>query len=168
MDKHIISFHTVTPVDAAFVAHVRRQSAEFLHDPTIYSVKDVYDWVEKNGNSLRWFIISCWDEDIKRHRSVGYIRTSIIDDKLYVGMDIEIKYRGMGLSQAAYKQFFPTAYIMSGKKDIWLEVLKTNSRAIHIYEKLGFELVEEKTITRNGQNEISLVYKRKYNGEIHN
>lgn len=165
MDK-LISFCTISAAHAAYVAHVRRQSAEFLHDPTIYSVKDVYEWVEKNGNSLRWFIIYCWFEDIGS-RPIGYIRTSIIDDKLYIGMDIELKYRGMGLSQAAYKEFFPTAYIMSSKKDIWLEVLKTNPRAIHIYEKLGFEFVEEKTINRNGQNEISLVYKRKYNGEIH-
>ena len=153
-----ITFKKITEKDLDFITKVRNQCVEFLHTPFQFTREEVSAWFKKTHSSrVPWYIIYL------NETSIGYIRTSEVGDKTYIGMDLHENYRGKGYSQRAYKEFIPWLYIMTGKDELWLEVLKTNERAIHIYEKLGFKKQGEKKINRNGQKEISLIYKHDRN-----
>lgn len=167
-----ISFKLITYVDLKYIAEIRRSAAKYLHDPTIYSYSDVEQWYHKNKDSLNWYMIYMHHRigvGLHTKYPIGYIRTSIVDDKLYIGMDIEPKFQGLGYSQRAYKEFFPFIYNITKRKELWLEVLSTNSRAIHIYEKLGFKLISRKKIYRRMYKDLveqtSLLYKINLNSD---
>lgn len=72
---------------------------------------------------------------------IGIVR---IDDKdeanlsICIGMDIDPDYRGKGYSQQAYHLLINKLF-SEGWNRIWLLVGAYNNRAIHIYEKVGFQ-----------------------------
>lgn len=142
--------------DLEFVYIVRKQSAEYLHDPTIYSYEEVINWFNRVSKdpSVVWYII------IHEGQKIGYIRTNLLKyNRLFIGMDLHEDYRGKGTGQLAYKEFINYLYKVLPLNDLWLKVLKTNTRAIHIYEKLGFKKIEEEIIDRANRKEESITYK---------
>ena len=121
--------------DLLFFNEVRNNSIGFLHDNTKYSLEDNINWFEKNKPIF--FIVEVNNEPI------GYFRTSNWTKyTLYIGMDIHPSYRGLGYANKAYKLFIN----ILGEKykiiKIYLEVLNTNKRAINIYNKLGFTIID--------------------------
>lgn len=153
-----MEFQKLSFDDLEFLYVVRKQSAEFLHDPTIFSYQDVVEWFYKNVNdpNFKWWVIFL--DSIR----VGYIRTSTDElGRFFIGMDLHEKFRGKGISQRAYKEFINYLYQNTNLTELWLKVLKTNTRAIHIYEKLGFEMVESEIIDRANLKVESITYKLK-------
>lgn len=121
--------------DIEFFNEVRNQSVDFLHDNTQYSLEDNIKWFE--NTQPRFFILEV-DSD-----PVGYFRTSEwIDNSLYIGMDIHPKFRGLGYANPAYELFINKLKDEYEIKKVYLEVLNTNKRALNIYNKLGFTIID--------------------------
>lgn len=121
--------------DLQFFNEVRNQSLDFLHDDTVYSLEDNFRWFK--SNKPRFFILEINNEPI------GYFRTSDwVNNSLYIGMDIHPKFRGMGYAKSAYELFINKLKDEYEIKKIYLEVLNTNKRAINIYNKLGFTIID--------------------------
>jgi RimJ/RimL family protein N-acetyltransferase len=121
--------------DIEFFNKVRNESVNFLHDNTKYSLEDNIKWFEKN--KPRFFIVEV------DNKPIGYFRTSNwVDHTLYIGMDIHPKYRGLGYAMPAYEIFIEKLKNKYDIKKIYLEVLTSNKRAINIYNKLNFTIID--------------------------
>lgn len=126
-------FRRISPTDADFVHLVRNASRDFLHDDSKFSLDDVKAWIE--SSSPDWQMISLGSE------TIGYFRLSNWskrDRSIYVGADLHPAHRGKGLAQSAYKEFLSGLFRERKLSKVHLEVLSSNPRAIHVYEKLGF------------------------------
>lgn len=132
--------------DLSFFNEVRNNSIGFLHDNTKYSLEDNINWFEENKPIF--FIVEVNNEPI------GYFRTSNwTKDTLYIGMDIHPSHRGLGYANKAYKSFINILGEKYGIKKIYLEVLTSNKRAINIYNKLNFTIIE---LLPHDENDLSV------------
>ena len=122
--------------DLKFFNSVRKESSQYLHDSTNFTIEENINWFIKYDPI--YFILSNDNQDI------GYFRTSNWNNNtVYLGLDIAGEYRGKGYARKAYNLMFD--YLKKQNiSTIFLEVLQTNKRAIHIYESLGFEITEIK------------------------
>lgn len=121
--------------DIEFFNEVRNHSTDFLHDNTKYSLEDNLKWFVET--KPKFFILEDSGE------SIGYFRTSKwVKNTLYVGMDIHPKYRGLGYAKKSYNLFFKYLKKEYSIEEVFLEVLNTNNRAINIYNKLGFIIID--------------------------
>jgi len=121
--------------DLEFFNSVRVKSFMFLHDNTNYTLEDNIKWFETLKDPF--YIVSIDGE------SIGYFRTSNwIDNSLYLGLDISIKHRGNGYAFKAYNLFFNKLKSSFNINKIYLEVLSSNKRAIHLYNKLNFTIID--------------------------
>lgn len=122
--------------DLKFFNRVRKESSQYLHDSTNFTIEENINWFIKYDPI--YFILSNDNQDI------GYFRTSNWNNNtVYLGLDIAGEYRGKGYARKAYNLMFD--YLKKQNiSTIFLEVLQTNKRAIHIYESLGFEITEIK------------------------
>ncbi len=117
--------------DLEFFNRVRNESCQYLHDKTEYTLEDNIKWFDTLEYPFFMVLV-----DNKR---IGYFRTSNwVDGSLYIGMDIAREHRGNKYAVPAYKSMVEILKNNYGIKQILLEVLETNTRAIHIYKKLGF------------------------------
>jgi RimJ/RimL family protein N-acetyltransferase len=126
----------ITPMtegDIPFFLEVRNQSTEFLHNDTQFTLEEATKWF--NETNPKYYLIKLGS------KSIGYFRTSNWDDKVmtfYLGCDIHPNYRGYGFAQEAYRMIIDEFYVTMEISSIKLEVLANNTRAKHIYSKLGF------------------------------
>lgn len=133
--------------DIEFFNKVRNESVDYLHDNTKYTIEDNIKWF--NTLNDPFFIMLVDDERI------GYIRTSNWEsNEPYVGMDIATEFRDNGYSQKFYPKLFNKLMVEFNVKRVYLEVLETNIRAKHIYNKLGF--VEVSSELYNNTNSIKM------------
>ena len=126
--------------DLEFFHRVRTSSLEYIHNQTEYSYGDVLVWFNNlNQPNNGYYIAEIGGVPI------GYFRTSnwdLINGHAYVGMDIAEEHRGKGYAIPAYKEFFKKLRKENGLHTVYLEVLNTNRRAIHVYNKLGFTILK--------------------------
>jgi len=120
--------------DVPFYNCVRNECAQFLHDPTIYTLPEAYKWYKTNQNPFFIYEIN--------NEMIGYFRTSKWENhSCYVGMDIHKDYRGKKLSFNAYQLLFNYLDKNFYVNKFYLEVLETNTRALNLYKKLGFKQI---------------------------
>jgi len=125
----------MTIEDIDFFNEVRNLSTNFLHDKTKYSIEDNISWFKSTNPT--YFIAT--DDGEK----IGYIRTSNWKtDSVYVGMDIHPKYRGLGYANNLYELLFEKLKTEYKLSKVYLEVLTSNKRAINIYNKLNFTIID--------------------------
>lgn len=137
--------------DVPFYNCVRNECAQFLHDPTTYTLPEAYEWFENNKNPF--FIYEY------NYEMVGYFRTSNWkNNSCYVGMDIHKDYRGKKLAYDAYIALFAILRDKFQVQDFYLEVLENNTRALNLYKKLGF-VQTDSYVTKHNIN--SLIMKLK-------
>lgn len=121
--------------DIPFYNTVRNECAEYLHDPSTYTLPQAYEWFKSNTNP---FFIYELDNQM-----IGYFRTSNwTASSCYIGMDIHKDYRGKKLAFDAYKEFLSFMAYNYNVTAFFLEVLESNTRALNLYKKLGFIEVE--------------------------
>jgi RimJ/RimL family protein N-acetyltransferase len=126
--------------DLSFLCNVRNAYAkEFLHDSRTFTLNEVISWFNTTNPDF-WII---WINDER----IGYFRLSNWSKEnhnIYIGADIHPNFTGKGLGFSSYKKFMKFLFSKESPYNlnkITLEVLATNSRAHHLYKKLGF--VEE-------------------------
>jgi RimJ/RimL family protein N-acetyltransferase len=126
--------------DLTFMNQIRNFYAKkFLHTPKTFTQKECEQWFLNTKPD--YYIISHLDVRI------GYFRISQYSPEtqsLYLGADLHPKLTGKGLGKQAYQFFIPFIKEKYNLKQIHLEVLHTNSRAISLYNKLGFEMTDIK------------------------
>jgi len=128
--------------DIPFFNSVRNECAQFLHTPVTYTLQQSYEWFSTNTNPFFIYEIDS--------RPIGYFRTSNWSSLgCYVGLDIHKDYRGKKLAVEAYELFFKFLDKEYGLEIFQLEVMDFNTRAINLYEKLGFKKIDS-YITDNG------------------
>lgn len=122
--------------DIEFFNKTRLESSKYLHESTDFTLEENIIWFTKN--KPKYFILYNNNQDI------GYFRTSKwTTNSVYIGLDIAKKHRGNGYARKGYMIMFE--YLKNlGIITIFLEVLQTNKRALHIYESLGFKKCEIK------------------------
>ena len=124
----------------------------FLGDHSLIGRWQQIRWFNRmNRDKSKARLIVLWN-DIR----VGIARIDSIDHQnqsLCIGMDIDPKWRGFGLAQAAYKALFIHFFKTFKYHRLWLLVASDNDRAIHIYQKLGFttEGTQKEAILKNGK-----------------
>jgi RimJ/RimL family protein N-acetyltransferase len=131
-----MKFTKITFEDLAFLNGVRNLYAEeFLHDSRTFSLFETHGWFHR-FNPDYWII---WEGEER----AGYFRLSNHSKEnrnIYIGADIHPGFAGIGLGYKSYKEFLNFLF-NEGEYDLHkvsLEVLATNTRAIHLYKKLGF------------------------------
>ena len=131
-----MKFTKITYEDLAFLNGVRNLYAkDFLHDSRTFTHNETQSWFYR-CNPDYWII---WDGKER----AGYFRLSNHSKEnrnIYIGADIHPAFAGIGLGYKSYKEFLNFLF-NEGEYDlhkITLEVLATNTRAIHLYKKLGF------------------------------
>ena len=129
-----MEFTKLTYNDLPFLNEVRNECAvEFLHNSNTFTLEETQDWFNKTSPEF-WII---WENGER----VGYFRTSewsFENKSCYVGADLHKNFRGRGLAYEAYIKFLPFLFNYFELHKISLEVIETNTRAISLYEKIGF------------------------------
>jgi len=127
-------------LDAPFYNSIRNECRMFLHDHTQYSPKECRKWFI---NTLPTFFILFYNR-----KKIGYFRTSDWgDDKsAFIGLDLHSDFRGLTHAQKSYPLFMNYLRNEFGISKFYLRVLKNNPVAKHIYDKLGFNVVQETNI----------------------
>lgn len=144
--------------DYQFFAKVRADSSAFLDDGRDFSEQQVRKFLLDNFNNYRMVEIS--------GTLVGYVRLNPVLVEgvtcTAVGLDLAIEARGQRLAQPIYEKLL--ASLSEYSQDIVLWVLGFNSRAIHIYENLGFKRISEEAFVQVGTGNptvrIFMVYQK--------
>jgi len=145
----MMEFTRLTYNDLPFLNEVRNDCAvEFLHNSDTHSLEQTQEWYKKT-DPLFWVI---WENGER----IGYFRTSdwsVENKNCYVGADLHENFRGRGFAYEAYVKFLPFLFNFYELHKISLEVLSTNTRAINLYEKIGFvhEGVKRDEVLKNGE-----------------
>lgn len=147
-----INFRQMEFSDIENFLEIRNSSREFLHNNNLFTFSESKKWfVETNPV---FFILQF------NNKMIGYFRTSNwSEDSLYIGCDIDPKYRNMGLGHLSYIKFINFLQNKFNIKNVKLEVLSNNDRAKHLYEKLGFKVigVSNNKILRDGKEIESII-----------
>lgn len=116
--------------DLPFLLEIRNECYLFLHDPRTFTLEECIEWFE--STNPKYYILEYLGERL------GYFRTSCwTQNSVYIGLDIHKNYRGKGYAVSAYELFMD----ILEKEVYYLRVLTSNKRALHIYKKLGFEII---------------------------
>ena len=135
--------------DLDFVRKIRShpETKKYLGTFVLLNEDKQLDWYEKviKDESQFYFIFESTqvlenqkDEIIK----IGYVRMTNIDYKnncVCVGGDIALEYRGKSYGKEMYKLIFDLAFNQMNMNCVYLYVLETNERALHLYKKMGFK-----------------------------
>ncbi len=148
------NFVPLTFEDLPFLVEIRNECREFLHDNRAFNLED----------SQKWFRVQQPDFWMIYHREVpiGYFRTSNHcrrNRTIVAGADLHRDFRGKGLGFLAWVAFLDTLFPLYDLYSVSLELLASNVRAFHLYQKLGF-VVEGKrrgAVLRNGERIDSIL-----------
>lgn len=152
--------------DMPFLVDIRNKYAkEFLHNSKTFNVNEAYEWFDKTKPDYRVIYLN--------ETPIGYFRLtnhSVENKNIYIGADIHPLFAGKGHGFQCYKEFIPQLFQEYDLHKISLEVLSTNKRAIHLYEKLGFvkEGVKRQDVYKNDKwvdSIIMSILKEEYNGK---
>ena len=129
----------------------------YLNNPTMFSPYQTKQWLKNLPETSQRLIV--FDNYVF---FIGLVRIDHIDHinkNCMIGLDITTEERGRGHAKHIYNQLFDYWFNQMNMNMMYLEVLETNQRAIHIYAKLGFKPVGKirQAIFRNGQYEDSII-----------
>lgn len=121
----------------------------FLKDVNLYSETKTREWLKNLPSTSKRFMV-CVANPNEKHPiniffpdNIGVIRIDLIDyvnSNCQIGLDIFEKFKGKGLAIPIYRWLLNHLFYELNFNSVYLEVTETNTRAIHIYEKLGFKI----------------------------
>ncbi len=148
-----ITLRCIEPKDAERLYHYRNdwQVTRLLGGfSTGYSVKDIHDWMEfhrARTDEIIWTIA-----DKEGDVCLGHVGLYKIDHRIrnaeFAILIGDESWQGRGIGQQISHQVIEFGFQQLNLHRIQLSVLATNSRAIHLYEKLGFK---QEGVLRDGE-----------------
>lgn len=137
-----ISVRPIELCEAFKITELRYDSEIFknIHDAKMYPSHQTEEWLKNlPKDKERWIIHLAGT--FETYDALGIARIDHIDHfnrNCYVGLDIYQKYRGKGLAKPIYITLLNKLFFDYNMNMVYLEVLETNTRAIHIYQQIGF------------------------------
>ena len=162
---------SVESLDLPWLAASRNHPDTWMNLLTVdfANYKTQVEWWEKTSLMKdRKYYIFCKADGTR----LGFIRTDEIDEmnrSIRVGGDIHPDHRGQGYGIALYDILLKFLFDYVNMNRVWLLVLESNPRAIHLYEKIGFlqEGVQREAVYRHGKYQHQRMYsilKSEYRG----
>jgi RimJ/RimL family protein N-acetyltransferase len=143
----MINFRKLGEDDLLFLNETRNEYCEeYLHDSRKFTLSETKKWF--SDTNPNFYLI------LNGGEKIGYFRLSNYSEKnknIYIGADINSKYKGQGYGKLSYIKFIPYLFKHYNLNKISLEVLSTNKIAINLYKKLGFvqEGIKREEILKN-------------------
>lgn len=154
--------------DLDFVNEVRNECREYLHDNSEFTLEETKEWFR--AAQPKFYLV------MKDGKRIGYIRTSTWRDgegflvhskenadievgkpvSCFVGCDLHQEYRGMKLSRVVYILLLNYLFEEKELETVWLEVLHSNTRALKLYESLGFKHVSNSFLKDRPEMSITM------------
>jgi RimJ/RimL family protein N-acetyltransferase len=137
-----------------------------LHDVNQYSAAQTEAWLRSLPAASKRYSVFEWRNapitPVECGEFLGLVRVDRIDSvsrNCAVGLDLVAKHRGKGLSAKVYAWLLDYLFHQLNMHMVYLEVLESNERAIHVYERLGFRVDGRlrQRIFRNGTYEDSIL-----------
>jgi ribosomal-protein-alanine N-acetyltransferase len=137
-----------------------------LHDMNQYNAATTEHWLRTLPASSKRYSVFLWQNSprmpVETGEFIGLVRIDRIDSvnrNCAVGLDLVGAYRGRGLSAKVYAWLLDYLFHQFNMHMVYLEVLASNERAIHVYERIGFHIdgrLRQK-VFRNGAYEDSIL-----------
>lgn len=146
--------------DEQFLLEVRNNHDTwiYLDDIRMVSIESQKQWITKLASNFnnRYFIV------LKDNISIGMARLTQIDmgnRSICIGYDMHPDYRGQGYIYNIYKMLLTYCYDFLNINRVFLLTMKFNTRALHVYKKIGFreEGVLREYLFRNGKYEDAII-----------
>jgi len=133
----LLNYRPLEEADLPWFLELRNEVRFFLHDNREFSSVECREWFQSNSNFI-WVICI---KDFK----IGYFRLKEHgqDGTFQIGLDLNKNFRGLGLARPLYFHFCKSVASKCGAKELQLRVLKTNRRAMKLYESMCFTVFEE-------------------------
>jgi RimJ/RimL family protein N-acetyltransferase len=137
-----------------------------LHDVNQYNAAQTEAWLRTLPAASKRYSVFEWLNSpampAECGEFLGLVRIDRIDSvsrNCAIGLDIVAEYRGKGLSAKIYSWLLDYLFLQLNMHMVYLEVLESNERAIHVYERLGFRVDGRlrQRIFRNGTYEDSIL-----------
>ena len=135
---HQVKFRKMNELDLDFFLSVRNLVRENLHNSRFFSLEEAKEWFKFTKNEY-WIIEICEVE-------VGYFRLSKENQENWqIGADIHPSFQNKGIGSFVYPLFVDSIIKRQPVVPLKLnlQVLKHNSMALRLYEKLGFKRTAE-------------------------
>jgi RimJ/RimL family protein N-acetyltransferase len=141
-------FSPLLEEDLDYLIEIRNEVSHMLHNDSRFTKRSAIEWFK--ATQPMFFLI------YMNESKIGYFRTSNFDKvkkMIYVGADLHHTHRGKGYAHGAYLAFFDFLKEQFSILTVKLEVLSHNQIALHLYIKLGFEIIntQEKYCQRHGR-----------------
>ena len=137
-----------------------------LHDANQYSQSQTESWLRTLPATSKRFSVFEWENTPQTPpligAFIGLVRIDRIDSvnrNCMIGLDLVPDHRGKGLSGKVYAWLLDYLFNQLNMHMLYLEVLESNTRAQHVYERLGFHVDGRlrQRVFRNGTYEDSIL-----------
>jgi diamine N-acetyltransferase len=137
-----------------------------LHDVNQYNATQTETWLRTLPATSKRYSVFEWlnapATPAQCGDFIGLVRIDRIDAvnrNCAVGLDLVPQQRGKGLSAKVYTWLLDYLFLQLNMHMVYLEVLESNERAVHVYERLGFRIDGRlrQRIFRNGTYEDSIL-----------
>jgi diamine N-acetyltransferase len=135
----MISIVRANEYDGDYIGKVRESVNDYMLSNYVYSklVQEVW-WanVMKRDDMFVYIIVN-------NSTCVGYAiidRIDVDNSRCYAQVQIEEQHRGNGYGSGAWDRILRACFETMKMNKVVLEVITTNLRAIHVYDKLGFKI----------------------------
>ena len=137
-----------------------------LHDANQYNATQTETWLRTLPAASKRYSVFEWVNSLQAPAQCGEFlglvridRIDAINRNCAVGLDLVPAYRGKGISAKVYAWLLDYLFHQLNMHMVYLEVLESNERAIHVYERLGFRVDGRlrQRIFRNGTYEDSIL-----------
>lgn len=127
----------VNQEDFEFLFYLKKKSLQkYIQQTWGWDEQWQRDYFSKNFNPKELKII------VQNHQDIGVISIIDKDDKLFLSkIEILPTFQSKGIGSSLIKDILEKANLL--KKNVTLQVLKVNKRAKSLYERLGFEILDE-------------------------
>lgn len=147
-EHYLIDTRGLQVTDLEAFRNIRNEASRFLHDERVFSEKEVYNWwYNLSDTGTQYYPVVSYHDGV-----IGYFRVHHYETEIEIGLDLAKDHRNKKLGQFLYRRMISWLILNHRKPIISLYVRDDNPRAIHLYEKLGFEkfFPERGAVTKHG------------------
>jgi len=151
--------------DLEWFLYIRNSARDYLHDNNAFTIEESRLWWDKENPDYR--IIFYGKQKIGYFR-IGKVEKILGNNLLWIGCDLDSAYRQQGHGYAVYEIFMPKLLKEFQVDGFILRVIPTNTRALNLYNKLGFKLANielEDSLRTVVIRDIELVWNLKFKPE---